>query len=67
MEELLHLCFEAFCEEYVGGLDVPVDDPSPALLVQVVKPPGGAHRDVEAQLPSYRRGIRICNTEKIEF
>lgn len=50
-----YLGFKIRCEEDVGGLDVSVDDPPTALLVQVMKSPGGAQRYAVPQFPRHRR------------
>ncbi|RWW27809.1 hypothetical protein BHE74_00021784 [Ensete ventricosum] len=57
---IIYLRLKAGREEYVGGLDVSVDDPSLAPLVQVMESARSAHRDVVPQLPSHWRRVLIC-------
>lgn len=49
-----YLWLKSFSEKNVGGLDISVDDPSPAPPVQVMQAAGGADGDVVAQLPRHR-------------
>jgi hypothetical protein len=47
-------------EEDVGRLDVAVDDPARAALVEVAQPPRGADGDPVPLLPRHGRQLQVC-------
>lgn len=50
--EVRYLGDHGFVEEDVPGLEVPMYDPGPRVVMEILKPASDAHHDVQASPPS---------------